>query len=34
MTLASDYSLNDLMDELQRVCDEKFAPVKETFEEP
>lgn len=34
MSLAADYNLNDLLNELQRVCDEKFAPVKETFEEP
>ncbi len=33
MLLRESYTLENLMDELQKVCDEKFAVVKDSFEE-
>ncbi len=33
MLLRESYTLENLMDELQKVCDEKFSTVKESFEE-
>lgn len=33
MTLFENYSVDDLLNELQTVCDEKFSPVKDMFYE-
>jgi hypothetical protein len=32
MKLSEDYCLDDLLNELQQVCDEKYIPFKETFD--